>query len=348
MTLTLDPEVADALAPMFAAMADATPPAVGDVQTRRTLLEGLFAHTSAAQPMPDDVTITDFSTPASDGAEILLRWYAPRGAAPGPAVLYLHGGGMILGRVELFDGPVARCAAASGVPMLSVEYRRAPEHPHPTPIEDCYAGLQWLHDHATELGVAPDRVAVMGDSAGGGLAAGLALMARDRSGPALARQILVMPMLDDRTTAPDPEIAPFAAWSYDDNLTGWQVLLGDGAGGPTVSPYAAPARAQDLTGLPPAYLEVGQLDIFRDEDLDYAQRLSRAGVPVEFHLHPGVPHEFDQVALPPTSPAAPPPTGSACSPASDARQQRPHRRPAPDRPAPARPTTAPDSPRSTR
>jgi acetyl esterase/lipase len=180
--------------------------------------------------------------------------------------------------------------------MLAVDYRLAPEHPHPTPVEDCYTGLCWLADHVDELSVDPARIGVMGDSAGGGLAAAAALLARDRGGPHLATQILVYPMLDDRNTTPDPEIAPFAVWSYDDNTTGWGALLGDAIGGPDVPAYAAPARATDLSGLPACYIEVGQLDIFRDEDLAYAERLSRAGVTVEFHLRPGVPHEFDTYA----------------------------------------------------
>ncbi len=136
----------------------------------------------------------------------------------------------------------------------------------------------------------------MGDSAGGGMAAAVALMARDRGGPALRSQILVYPMLDDRTTVPDPEIEPLAMWSTDDNITGWGCLLGDAAGGDAVPSYAAPAREQDLTALPPAYIEVGQLDIFRTEDLDYAERLGRAGVGVELHLRPAVPHAFEILA----------------------------------------------------
>ncbi|WP_284744740.1 alpha/beta hydrolase [Amycolatopsis sp. RTGN1] len=296
MTFTVDPQVAAVLAPMSEAMADAPQPAVGDIATRRVALEAMMAETAAMQPTPADVTTTDFHAVADDGAKVLLRWYAKDGAEPGPAVLYLHGGGMILGSVALYDAPIARYVSASGVPMVAVDYRLAPEHPDPTPVEDVYAGLRWLHDHAAELGVDPARIAVMGDSAGGGLAAGVTLLARDRGGPAVARQILVFPMLDDRTTTPDPELVPFATWTYEDNATGWSALLGDRAGGPDVSPYAAAARAADLTGLPPTYLEVGQLDIFRDEDLDYARRLGAAGVDVEFHLHPGVPHEFDTFA----------------------------------------------------
>jgi acetyl esterase/lipase len=186
--------------------------------------------------------------------------------------------------------------SASGVPMLQVEYRLAPEHPHPTPVEDCYAALGWLTAHAAELGVDPARIAVMGDSAGGGLAAGVALLARDRGGPALARQVLVYPMLDDRTRTPDPEIVPYATWTYDDNVTGWDALLGEAAGTDDVSPYAAPARALELAGLAPAYIEVGELDAFRDEDVAYARRLAGAGVSTELHVHPGCPHGFESFA----------------------------------------------------
>jgi len=212
-------------------------------------------------------------------------------------VLYLHGGGMIVGSVPIFDGPVSRYVARTGVPMLSLEYRLAPEHPHPTPVEDAYAGLVWLAGHAAELGIDPGRIAVMGDSAGGGLAAGVAILSRDRKGPAVAHQLLIYPMLDDRTTVPDPYIAPLAGWSYDDNATGWNALLGPGHEDREVDPSAAPGRLEDAAGLPPAYIEVGQLDVFRDEDVRYALTLSRAGVPVELHLHPGVPHEYDAIAF---------------------------------------------------
>jgi acetyl esterase/lipase len=179
--------------------------------------------------------------------------------------------------------------------MLSVDYRRAPEDPHPAPVEDCFAALRWLADHARELGADAGRIAVMGDSGGGGLAAAVALLARDRGGPALARQVLVYPMLDDRTTTPDPLLVPFMTWTYDDNLTGWGALLGSAAGDADVPPYAAPARAKDLAGLPAAYVDVGELDIFRDEDVEYARRLGAAGVAIELHVHPGAPHGFDQM-----------------------------------------------------
>jgi acetyl esterase/lipase len=297
MALALDPEIAVALAPMAAAMADVVPPPIGDVHSRRPMLEAIMVQTGEAQPRPTDVKATDFHVTTPDGAEVLVRWFVKEGADPGPAVLYLHGGGMISGSVAVYDGPISRYVSDSGIPMLAVDYRLAPEHPYPAPVEDCYASLVWLAEHASELGVNTSRIAVMGDSAGGGLAAAVALLARDRGGPALAHQILIYPMLDDRNTDPDPEIAPFAVWSYDDNITGWGALLGEAIGGPEVPSYAAPARASDLAGLPACYLEVGQLDIFRDEGLGYAERLGRAGVPVEFHLRPGAPHEFETYAF---------------------------------------------------
>jgi acetyl esterase/lipase len=297
MALTLDPEVAAALAPMGEAMAGAVPPAVGDVAGRRAMWEPILAASSVAQPIPSDVKTNEHYATAGDGAQIRMRWYVKDGATPGPAALFFHGGGYMFGHIDQFDGPVSRYVSASAVPMLSVEYRRAPEHPHPTPVEDGYAALLWLHEHADDLGVDPARIGVMGDSAGAGLATALTILSRDRGGPAIARQILLMPMIDDRTTTPDPHIAPYALWSYDDSLTAWPALLGPAAGGPDVPVTAAPARLQDATGLPPAYIEVGQIDVFRDEDLTYAITLSRAGVPVEFHLHPGVPHEFDSIAF---------------------------------------------------
>jgi acetyl esterase/lipase len=259
--------------------------------------EPIIGAASTAQPIPADVTTTEHYATADDAAQIKMRWYVKVDAEPGPAVLFFHGGGYIFGHIDLFNGPVSRYVSSSGVPMLSVEYRRAPEHPFPTPLEDAYAALRWLHEHAAELGVDPDRIGVMGDSAGGGMAAALAILARDRGGPKIARQILLMPMLDDRTLEPDPEIAANVLWSYDDSATAWPALLGEAAGGPHVPPTAAPARLEDATGLPPAYIEVGQIDILRDENTAYATKLSRAGVPVEFHLHPGVPHEFDAIAF---------------------------------------------------
>ncbi|MFI8076179.1 alpha/beta hydrolase [Streptomyces sp. NPDC086033] len=148
MALSLDPEIAQALAPMAGAMADATPPAVGDIAARRAMWEPIIGAAGTAQPIPDDVKTSEHHTTADDGTQITMRWYTKDGAAPGAAVLFFHGGGYIFGHIDLFDGPVSRYVSASGVPMLSVEYRRAPEHPFPTPLEDAYTALRWLHEHA--------------------------------------------------------------------------------------------------------------------------------------------------------------------------------------------------------
>jgi acetyl esterase/lipase len=282
--------------PMAALAVGMSTPSVGDIATRRVTMEAGQRFMESRRVMPTDVKTTEFECRANDGATIALRWYAKDGAAPGSAVVYLHGGGMILSNIGLYDGTVARYVSTSGVPMLSVEYRYAPEHPGLTPVEDSYEALRWLAEHSAELGVEADRIAVMGDSAGGGIAAGLALLARDRGGPSIAQQILVYPMLDDRTTVPDPELVPFAGWTYEDNLTGWAALLGYDVGGPYVSPYIAPARIGDAANLPSIYIEVGELDIFRNECVQFARGTALAGVSTELHVHPGVPHGWDVVA----------------------------------------------------
>lgn len=293
MPFQLDDEVGAALTAMAAGAEPAPLPPVGDVASRRQSVETLQRAIHGQLPTPSDVTITDHETTAEDGTPLLLRWYAKTGSNPGSAVLYIHGGGMILSNVEIYDGPVARYVSATGVPFLSVEYRYAPEFPTPIPVTDCYAGLTWLAEQAPALGVDATRIAIMGDSGGGGVAASLAVYVRDHGGPAIARQILIYPMLDDRNTTPDPELVPFLTWTYDDNATGWGALLGDACGGPGVTPYGAAARLDDFTGLSPTYLEVGELDIFRDETIAYARGLLSAGVSTELHVHPSVPHAFE-------------------------------------------------------
>jgi acetyl esterase/lipase len=185
-----------------------------------------------------------------------------------------------------------------GATVVSVEYRLAPEHPHPAPVEDCYAGLRWVAGHAAELGVDPGRILIAGGSAGGGLAAAVALMARDRGGPALVGQLLLCPMLDDRdaTVSARQYDTPEAIWNRADNVFGWAALLGDARGGPDVSPYAAPARATDLSGLPPAFIDSGSAEVFRDEAVDYASRIWAAGGQAELHVYAGGFHGFGMAA----------------------------------------------------
>ena len=299
MALGIDAQVLEGLGPLLEAVGQSEPAPIGDVETRRVNGHRMFDYVATTwQPVPS-IKVDKHLLTTADGATVNLGWYHAPGAHPGSAVLYLHGGGMIFGLEHLghlYDLAIRDYVATSGVPMLMVDYRIAPEHPHPTPVEDCYAALRWLADNAARLGVDPARIAVMGDSAGGGLAAGVCLLARDRGGPAVAQQLLIYPMLDDRPQTPDPQLLPFLTWTYDDNLTGWGALLGESAGTDTVSPYAAPARATDLTGLPATYIDVGDLDIFRDEDIMYARGLADAGVPTELHLHPGCPHAFEALA----------------------------------------------------
>ena len=197
-----------------------------------------------------------------------------------------------------------RYVSASGVPFLAVEYRLAPEARAPTLVTDAYAGLEYLHAQAAQLGIDPLRIGIMGDSAGGGIAASLAYYAKQNGGPAIKKQILVYPMLDDRNLAVDLETAPFAMWTTDDNKTGWGALLNGKEGSDSVGPIDAPARmtVAEAQGLPPTYMDVGQLDIFADENLQFAQKLGKAGVDCEFHLIPAVPHVFDSIA--PTSTVA--------------------------------------------
>ncbi|WP_006243560.1 alpha/beta hydrolase [Mycolicibacterium tusciae] len=300
MTLGIDAQVLAEMAPLLAALGESEPPPIGDVDARRASGHRMFDLVASSRAPATGVDTERHSMTAADGVTLNLTWYHPSGAdGPGSAVLYLHGGGMIFSLEhigELYDLAVREYVAASGVPVLMVDYRVAPEHPDPTPVEDCYGALVWLAEHSQSLGVDPTRLAVMGDSAGGGLAAGACLMARDRGGPAVAQQILIYPMLDDRPVTPNPELQPFLTWTYDDNVTGWGALLGEAAGRDGVSPYAAPARADDLTGLPDTYIDVGDLDVFRNEDIAYARRLGDAGVPTELHVYPGCPHAFEALA----------------------------------------------------
>jgi acetyl esterase/lipase len=243
--------------------------------------------------------IEERSVPGPAGApDVSLLICRPTGATgPLPAVYHTHGGGMILGSNRFGVEEMLDLAEELGLVVVSVEYRLAPENPHPAPVEDCYAGLTWTAENAKELGIDPERIIVAGGSAGGGLAAALALLARDRGGPALFGQMLMCPMLDDRNdTVSARQMAGRGVWDRTANATGWGALLGDACGGPDVSPYAAPARATDLSGLPPAFIDVGSAETFRDEDVAYATRIWQAGGRAELHVWPGGFHGFDGFA----------------------------------------------------
>jgi acetyl esterase/lipase len=243
--------------------------------------------------------ITERLVPGPEGApEISLLVARPTGVpSPTAAIYHIHGGGMILGDNRLGLPGVLDWAEELRAAVVSVEYRLAPETPHPGPVEDCYAGLAWTAAHAGELGIDPRRIVVAGGSAGGGLAAAVALLARDRGGPGLAAQLLLCPMLDDRNDTPSAwQMAGLGVWDRAMNETGWTALLGAARGGPEVSPYAAPARAVDLSGLPPAFIDVGSAETFRDEAVTYASRIWQAGGIAELHVWPGGFHGFAGLA----------------------------------------------------
>ncbi|MGH9058540.1 MAG: alpha/beta hydrolase fold domain-containing protein, partial [Acidimicrobiales bacterium] len=258
-----DPEIAAALVAVHAVLpSSVTPELVG--RLRELTAAG---HTP---PLDEIRERADVEETTAGGVPLLVL--RPKGADPAiplPGLYFLHGGGMMAGTNRTGIDWVLGWMAEIPMVAVSAGYRLAPEHPHPAPIEDCYAGLRWTGDHLAELGIDPARLVVAGGSAGGGLAAATALLARDRGGPALRGQLLVCPMLDDRAITPSStELVGEGVWDSISNATGWAALLGDAAGGEGVSPYAAPARAADLSGLPSAFVEVGAVETFRDEAVD--------------------------------------------------------------------------------
>ncbi|WP_109530709.1 MULTISPECIES: alpha/beta hydrolase [Nocardia] len=236
------------------------------------------------------------ATTARVDAEVSVRVFRPeatRSATSGaPGLLFIHGGGYVLGSAAMGDDLCRRAARRLGAVAASVEYRLAPEHPYPTPLEDCYAGLRWL---AAQPDVDPDRIAIVGESAGGGLAAALALLAAERGEIRPAFQALSYPMLDDRTTRrTDIDDSTLRLWSRSNNSFGWRSYLGAATTG-EVPALAAPARYDDLSASPPAWIGVGTNDLFHDEDVAYARRLSDAGIACTLDIVPGAYHGFDLV-----------------------------------------------------
>jgi acetyl esterase/lipase len=255
-----------------------------------------MAELIASMPSPtgigeEQVGFEDRVVPGpTDAPELLVRVYTPVGdAATRPGVLYIHGGGFAFGSVEFEHQGALGVAHATGAVVVSVEYRLAPEHPFPAGLEDCYASLAWFAGEAAALGVDAERIAVMGQSAGGGLSAGLALLARDRGGPELCYQLLGMPELDHRLeTESMLAFVDTPLWNRPNAIMSWRCYLGENPS--DVSPYASPAIAKDLSGLPPAFVSTMEFDPLRDEGIEYALRLLQAGVPVELHQYPGTFH----------------------------------------------------------
>ena len=228
---------------------------------------------------------------------IRLRIYQPKEKTKDTfGLLWFHGGGFALGIPEQDDFICQRFVLEANCVVVSVDYRLAPENPFPTPLEDCYEGLKWFSENSNKLGISSSRIAVAGVSAGGCLAAAVSLLARDRKGPLIEFQMPLYPMLDNRNTTPSSyEILDRRIWNREENLQAWSMYLGS-KHTDDVSPYAAPSHATDLSGLPPTYICIGDLDPLRDEVISYVTRLSQAGVPTEFHLYPGCFHGFDQLS----------------------------------------------------
>lgn len=290
MTSQIDPE----LLPLVERMPQ-RPFSAATLAEDRETMRSLWA--AYVRPTDDGVRRTEYFAPGPAGApDVRIVLYEPEQRAETvPAVLFIHGGGFVGGGADNSEAWNRLQVQALGCVVASVEYRLAPETPYPGPIEDCYAALLWLNREATALGIDTARIAVEGVSAGGALAAALALMARDRGEVALAFQSLIYPMLDDRTaTAEKDAHAGRVAWFHESNAFGWTALLGaDVVGGPDVPGYAAPARATDLTGLPPAYVGAAALDLLVYENIDYARRLIAAGVPTQLDVYPRAFHGFD-------------------------------------------------------
>lgn len=273
----------------------------GEWFTRAAEIRAQRVAAAPPPPVPAGIDCTDHDVPGPEGApSLIVRTYRASGASGAsgvqPAIYWIHGGGYIAGTFDMSNDTASEWAVDLGATVFSPDYRLAPEDPYPAGVEDCYAGLKWLVEHAESLGVDPERVIIGGGSAGAGLAAALALLVRDRGELSVTHQVLIYPMVDDTRSTASSQWTTWG-WSPESNHVGWQAYLGELFETEGVPAYAAPARATDLSGLPAAYISVGTLDIFLDEDLDYARRLIEAGVPTELHVYPGGPHGFDSPRL---------------------------------------------------
>lgn len=261
---------------------------LSDIGTARARIEAVLGAMPAPE-MPADVEVSEVQVPGIEGApDVRVKMYRPANLAAGaPALVWIHGGGMVLMSADGDDFQCAMNAMTHGCLVASVDYRLAPETPAPGLVHDCYAGFQYVAENAAQLGIDADRIVIGGASAGGGLAAGTALFARDQGGPQPSAQLLVFPMLDHRNETPSSHaIQDTRVWNRAANVTAWEAYLGDQP--PTI--YSSPSICDDLSGLPPAYINVGTFDMFMDEDIAYATALNRDGVACELHVYPGAFH----------------------------------------------------------
>ncbi len=286
----LDPEIAHAIHFMPAERYIA----VGADPPKARAMTEAFNRAMRANRPPSDVSIEERTIPGRDG-EIAIVIYQPPGAEARGGLLWMHGGGYIVGLAR-DDARCVEIAEYVGCAVISVDYRLAPESTYKESIADCFAALKWMAANAAELGIDAERIAIGGGSAGGGLSAGLALYNRDQAGPDVAFQLLIYPMLDDKHDTPSgrEDTCP-TTWNRDVSFKAWKMYLGEEYGRDRVSPYAAAARAKDLRGLPPALVAVGTQDLFRDENIDYAQRLMAAGVPTDLHVFAGMFHGVEMM-----------------------------------------------------
>lgn len=293
----LDPELAESLEGFIELTGGGLD--LNDIPATRLALEEMFSALVAEMPPIEGVACDVRSVPGSgDAPDVQVRVYRPTGTAETlPALLWVHGGGYVLGSAEQDDMTARYFSVTASCVVVSVDYRLAPEYPFPAPLEDCYTALAWISTNHIELGIDPTRIAIGGASAGGGLAAGLTLLARDRGEVAVVFQMLIYPMIDDRNVAPAADGVPDTLlWNRENNRLGWMAYLGSRYGEDDLSSHAAAFRATDLSGLPPTYIPVGDLDLFLNENIEYAQRLLDAGVPTELHVYPGGYHGFDGFA----------------------------------------------------
>jgi acetyl esterase/lipase len=284
----------DRLDPELAVVLPALPEVLADINRGNIVAVRQIMEARPADPPPTTVEVEERTIDSPDGDVRVFVYRRPAASeevvAPRAGMLWIHGGGYLFGSAE--DDRARLIAEKLECNVVSIDYRVAPEHPFPAGPDDCYAALLWMVEHATELNVDPTRIAIGGASAGSGMAAGLALMLRDRGGPQIAFQLLLYPMIDNLHDTPSGQYTNHPVWNQRTSFNAWEMYL-DGVPGKDASPYAAAARATDLAGLPPAYICVGAEDLFRDEDIDYARRLIAAGVACELSVYPGLFHGGD-------------------------------------------------------